>query len=208
MGRLRHLAVRHLWGQEELESGRVVAIKVKGTENKADVGTKYLDGPAFNKCRSELGVRALSAAVIAQLPGCARAANDDHLEMLSSSAMIGISMIFMAGFLLGACVACACSRTTSTVAPKEKNEKTIAGKTLDARFPPTVAWPVGDMWFPQLARGGIWTRSAEACARPVPFTRSLLARSVLEGLQITDVAKLRYDGATDENFELVVKTEV
>ena len=78
MGKLRHVAVRHLWIQEEIESGRVAAVKVKGTENRADIGTKFLDGPAFNTCRSELGVRTLTASVITQLQGCMWASDEDH----------------------------------------------------------------------------------------------------------------------------------
>merc|ERR1712085_92451 len=44
MGKLRHVAVRHLWIQEEIEGGRVEAVKEKGTENRADIGAKFLDG--------------------------------------------------------------------------------------------------------------------------------------------------------------------
>ena len=41
-GKLRHLQVKYLWIQDALFEKRLVIEKVKGTENPADVGTKYL----------------------------------------------------------------------------------------------------------------------------------------------------------------------
>jgi hypothetical protein len=41
-GKLRHLQVKYLWIQDALFEKRLTIEKVKGTENPADVGTKYL----------------------------------------------------------------------------------------------------------------------------------------------------------------------
>ena len=42
LGRMRHIEVRELWLQEEVRSGKVVVTKVLGTENPADLMTKFL----------------------------------------------------------------------------------------------------------------------------------------------------------------------
>ena len=41
-GKLRHVRIGHLWVQELAESDAVVFSKVRGTENPADLMTKYL----------------------------------------------------------------------------------------------------------------------------------------------------------------------
>ena len=42
VGKIKHLATRTLWVQEHVASGRVRLKKILGTENPADVMTKYL----------------------------------------------------------------------------------------------------------------------------------------------------------------------
>ena len=42
LGRMRHIEVRELWLQEEVRLGKVVMIKMPGTENPADLMTKFL----------------------------------------------------------------------------------------------------------------------------------------------------------------------
>ena len=42
LGRMRHIEVRDLWLQEEVRNGKVKVEKVKGTENPADLMTKFL----------------------------------------------------------------------------------------------------------------------------------------------------------------------
>ena len=42
LGRMRHLEVRDLWLQKEVNDGKVVVKKVSGTENPADLMTKIL----------------------------------------------------------------------------------------------------------------------------------------------------------------------
>jgi hypothetical protein len=42
LGKMRHLEIRDLWLQKEVNEGRVKVSKVKGTENPADLMTKIL----------------------------------------------------------------------------------------------------------------------------------------------------------------------
>ena len=42
LGRMRHLEIRDLWLQAEVEQGRLVVHKVKGDQNAADLMTKVL----------------------------------------------------------------------------------------------------------------------------------------------------------------------
>ena len=42
LGKMRHIEVRNLWLQEEVRKGQVRIIKVRGTDNPADLMTKYL----------------------------------------------------------------------------------------------------------------------------------------------------------------------
>ena len=42
LGRMRHIEVRELWLQDEVRLGKVVVKKVLGTENPADLMTKFL----------------------------------------------------------------------------------------------------------------------------------------------------------------------
>ena len=43
-GRIRHIATSTLWLQNAVGEGRIVLVKVAGTENPADLGTKVLSG--------------------------------------------------------------------------------------------------------------------------------------------------------------------
>lgn len=49
VGKVRHLEVRHLWLQDYIRRGEVSLHKTKGTENKSDIGTKYLSGPDIQR---------------------------------------------------------------------------------------------------------------------------------------------------------------
>ena len=40
LGKMRHLEVRYLWLQGAVKQGRLVMVKIKGTENPADIATK------------------------------------------------------------------------------------------------------------------------------------------------------------------------
>ena len=55
LGKLRHVDVGHLWIQQAVRSGRISVKKVLGTENIADLMTKYLDGPASSKHMVAMG---------------------------------------------------------------------------------------------------------------------------------------------------------
>ena len=48
-GKLRHIKVGMLWVQEKRESGELKYDKVKGSENPADLMTKYLAGTVVQK---------------------------------------------------------------------------------------------------------------------------------------------------------------
>ncbi|CAK0857324.1 unnamed protein product [Prorocentrum cordatum] len=56
LGRLRHLEVKWLWLQQLVGTGQIKIVKVKGTENLPDVGTKFLGKGALEKCRTMLGL--------------------------------------------------------------------------------------------------------------------------------------------------------
>ena len=43
LGKMRHVEVGHLWIQQAVRTGRIILKKVFGTENIADLMTKYLD---------------------------------------------------------------------------------------------------------------------------------------------------------------------
>ena len=44
LGKMRHLDIRDLWLQKEVADGKLEVSKVPGTENPADLMTKYLSG--------------------------------------------------------------------------------------------------------------------------------------------------------------------
>ena len=43
LGKMKHIEIRDLWLQEEVLKGLVEVMKVRGTENPADLMTKYLN---------------------------------------------------------------------------------------------------------------------------------------------------------------------
>ncbi|CAK0853235.1 unnamed protein product, partial [Prorocentrum cordatum] len=70
LGRLRHLEVKWLWLQQLVGTGQIKIVKVKGTENLPDVGTKFLGKGALEKCRTMLGlvpIDALGNGIVAAL---------------------------------------------------------------------------------------------------------------------------------------------
>ena len=50
LGRTRHIAVHLLWVQERIRNKDFELLKVKGTENPADLMTKYLSHESLNYC--------------------------------------------------------------------------------------------------------------------------------------------------------------
>ena len=69
LGKVRHLATADLWIQDKVRTGEIELLKVKGSENPADILTKHIEGNVLNlhlmRLRLELeGGRAASAAAI------------------------------------------------------------------------------------------------------------------------------------------------
>ena len=56
LGRMRHLELRHLWLQREVGLGSVLVAKVVGTENPADVLTKFLGHRELQACLRRVGL--------------------------------------------------------------------------------------------------------------------------------------------------------
>ena len=54
-GKVRHLQVKYLWIQDALFDKRLSLDKVKGTENPADIGTKYLMSHEVQAVASKYG---------------------------------------------------------------------------------------------------------------------------------------------------------
>ena len=56
LGKVRHLAVADLWIQDKVKCKELSIEKVLGTENPADLLTKYLDGPAQDGHVTRIGL--------------------------------------------------------------------------------------------------------------------------------------------------------
>ncbi len=67
LGKMRHLQIRDLWLQEEVEHGRLEVHKVRGEENRADLMTKILSlkevvaRPSWINLRAEINGEELEA---------------------------------------------------------------------------------------------------------------------------------------------------
>ena len=57
LGKLRHLDVEDLWVQEKVRNKQVEIVKVLGTDNPADMFTKYVDAAILNKALQQMGLR-------------------------------------------------------------------------------------------------------------------------------------------------------
>ena len=55
LGKMRHVEVGHLWIQDAVKTGRIKVRKVLGTENIADIFTKYLDQQTIRKHMLTMG---------------------------------------------------------------------------------------------------------------------------------------------------------
>jgi len=55
-GRMKHVDVKMLWLQQVLSSGRLTLKATKGTENPADIGTKYLDAFRLSMLSEKIGL--------------------------------------------------------------------------------------------------------------------------------------------------------
>ena len=56
MGKIRHLDTTDLWVQEVIRSDRVQLNKVLGTENPADIFTKYVERALIEKMLKNIGM--------------------------------------------------------------------------------------------------------------------------------------------------------
>ena len=48
-GKVRHIEVSQLWIQQEVATGRIKIVKVKGVDNVADILTKHVDNATLSK---------------------------------------------------------------------------------------------------------------------------------------------------------------
>ena len=60
VGAVRHLEVKILWLQDLVRAKRLKVVKIAGTENIADTGTKVLDQKTFERLYHQAGIRKLS----------------------------------------------------------------------------------------------------------------------------------------------------
>ena len=54
LGRIRHLHTADLWVQEKIRSGHVELLKILGSENPADLFTKYVDSTVIAMARKRM----------------------------------------------------------------------------------------------------------------------------------------------------------
>ena len=59
LGKIRHLDTTDLWVQEKVRSGQVELLKVLGSENPADMMTKYVDKATLGKMLGKIGMVAM-----------------------------------------------------------------------------------------------------------------------------------------------------
>ena len=69
LGKIRHLDTTDLWIQDQVRSRRITLEKVLGTENMADVLTKYVDRATLDKALQKMGLMKMKGR-----PACAPAA--------------------------------------------------------------------------------------------------------------------------------------
>ena len=63
IGRVRHLETKYLWIQDALRDKKLQLLKVKGTENPADIGTKYLSLNEIAGLLGSMGVKTVERKV-------------------------------------------------------------------------------------------------------------------------------------------------
>ena len=72
LGKIRHLDVTDLWCQEKVRDGTVQLLKVVGSDNPADIMTKYVDRQILEKMLQKIGMTTLEgrAECAPQAEGC------------------------------------------------------------------------------------------------------------------------------------------
>ena len=66
LGKIRHLDVSDLWIQDKIRTRAITLSKVLGTENMADVLTKYVDRKTMDAALKRMNLRRMSGR-----PSCA-----------------------------------------------------------------------------------------------------------------------------------------
>ena len=56
LGKIRHLATTDLWIQDKVRSRQLELVEILGTENPADVRTKYVNRQAMEAALSRIGL--------------------------------------------------------------------------------------------------------------------------------------------------------
>ena len=56
VGKLRHLEAKYLWLQQQVELKLLEIVKIKGKDNRVDVGTKHLSAQALELCKKAYGI--------------------------------------------------------------------------------------------------------------------------------------------------------
>jgi hypothetical protein len=57
LGKVRHIETKYLWIQDLVKDGRIKLLKIKGTENPADIGTKHLSIVDMESRLLEIGLK-------------------------------------------------------------------------------------------------------------------------------------------------------
>jgi hypothetical protein len=57
LGKVRHIETKYLWIQDLVKDGRLKLMKVKGTENPSDIGTKHLSIADTKRLLLDIGLR-------------------------------------------------------------------------------------------------------------------------------------------------------
>ena len=69
LGKIRHLATTDLWIQDKIRGRQMELVKILGTDNPADVLTKYVTRQLMEAATSRMGLRRMTGR-----PACAPAA--------------------------------------------------------------------------------------------------------------------------------------
>ena len=60
LGKVRHIETKYLWIQDLIKEGRLKLLKVKGTSNPSDIGTKHLSLAETQTLLSSIGLKLIS----------------------------------------------------------------------------------------------------------------------------------------------------
>ena len=60
LGKVRHIEVKYLWVQDLIKDGRLKLLKVKGTSNPADIGTKHLSISDMKGLLEKIGLKVVA----------------------------------------------------------------------------------------------------------------------------------------------------